>query len=428
MKAIRTISPTVARRIAVTRQRLAGPRPRADREGIMEVVRDLGYLQLDPIRVVERSHVLVLWSRLGHFDPADLDALQWQERRLFEYWAYRASIVPTEDYPVHNLLMRTYPRRRPGESIHRVRTRAWLEENRELRRSILTRLRAEGPLPLRAFEDRAAQGWRSSGWTSGRNVERMLGVLWTQGKVVVAGRSGIQKLFDLADRWFPDWTPKETLSEREVVRRAAQRSLRALGVATARHIKNHYTLDRYPSLPQTLTELEREGRIERVRVAEDGDEWPGSWYVHSEDLPLLDELQAGAWAPRTTLLSPFDNLIIDRARMELLFGRRFRMEIYVPKAKRQYGYYVLPILYGDQLIGLVDPLMDRKSGRLAVNTVHAETDAPMTRMVGRSVARAIEDLAEFLGAREVRYRGTVPAGWKTAKSSAPTRGPRRTPR
>lgn len=414
MTAIRTISPVVARRLAITRQRLTGPRPRPDRDGIMEVVRNLGYLQLDPIRVVERSHLLVLWSRLGRFDPAEIDALQWRERRLFEYWAYRASIVPTEDYPIHNLLMRRYPRPRPGESIHRVRTRAWIQENRALRRSIMARLRAEGPLPLRAFEDQAVQGWRSSGWTSGRNVERMLDVLWTQGKVVVAGRSGVQKLFDLADRWFPEWTPKELLTEREVVRRSAQRSLRALGVATARHIKNHYTLDRYPGLPHTLVELERRGLIERVRISEGGAEWPGPWFVHADDVPVLEEIQAGQWAPRTTLLSPFDNLIIDRARTEKLFGLRFRMEIYVPKEQRRYGYYVLPILHGDRLIGMVDPLMDRKRGSFVVNAVHAEPNAPATLKTGRSVAAAVEQLATFLGAIDVQYRGPAPAIWRKA--------------
>jgi uncharacterized protein YcaQ len=427
MKAIRTISPTVARRLAITRQRLAGPRPRPDREGIMEVARDLGYLQLDPIRVVERSHLLVLWSRLGRFDPADLDALLWQERALFEYWAYQASIVLTEDYPIHNLLMRTYPRPRPGESVHRKRTRDWLEQNRALRRSILARLRADGPLPLRAFEDRAVQGWSSSGWTSGRNVERMIDVLWTQGKVVVAGRAGIQKLFDLADLWFPPWTPRERLPEREVVRRAAQRSLRALGVATARQIASHFTMGRYAGLPQTLASLEREGLVERVRLVDDG-EWPEDWFVHSEDLPLLKDLQAGDWQPRTTLLSPFDNLLINRARTESLFRFRYRMEIYVPKAKRQYGYYALPILDGDRLIGLVDPFMDRKSGALVVNAVHAAPDAPMTRAAGRSVAGAIVDLAAFLGAREVEYRGSLPPTWSKAKSRPVSGGPRRTPR
>jgi uncharacterized protein YcaQ len=409
-----TLSPRLARHLAIRKQHLAGRVHQPDREGILDVARDLGCLQLDPIRVVERSHLLVLWSRLGRFDPADLDALLWQERALFEYWAYRASIVLTEDYPIHNLMMRTYPRPRPGESVHRKRTRAWLEQNRALRRSILARLQADGPLPLRAFGDRAVQGWSSSGWTSGRNVERMIDVLWTQGKVVVAGRWGIQKLFDLADRWFPPWTPRERLPEREVVRRAAQRSLRALGVATARQIAGHFTVGRYPGLPQTLASLERERLVERVRLVDDGSDWPGDWFVHSEDLPLLNDLQAGDWEPRTTLLSPFDNLIINRDRTESLFGFRYRMEIYVPKAKRQYGYYALPILHGDRLIGLVDPLMDRKSGALAVNAVHAAPDAPMTRAAGRSVAGAIEELAAFLGAREVTYRQEMPVGWAKA--------------
>jgi uncharacterized protein YcaQ len=199
-------------------------------------------------------------------------------------------------------------------------------------------------------------------------------------------------------------------------------------VARARDVDRHFTYGRYPGLPQTLARLEREGLVERARVAGDGIEWPGPWYLHSEDVPLLERLQGGEWEPRTTLLSPFDNLIIDRARTESLFGLRFRMEIYVPKDKRQYGYYVLPILHGDRLIGLVDPLMDRKSGRLVVNAVHAVTDAPATPNVWRSVARAIEELAGFLGAGEIDYRGAVPDGWSKTMSPPAPGARRRTPR
>jgi uncharacterized protein YcaQ len=285
---------------------------------------------------------------------------------------------------------------------------------------------------LRAFEDRAVQGWQSSGWTSGRNVERMLDVLWIQGKIAVAGRSGVQKLFDLADRWFPEWTPRDRLSEWEVARRATQRSLRALGVATPRHIKDNYTVasrtfDRYRGLPAILAGFEREGLIERVRVAEDGQESPGPWYVHADDVPLLEKLQAGDWQPRTTLLSPFDNLIIDRARAEALFGFRFRMEIYVPKAKRQFGYYSLPILAGDRLIGLVDPIMDRKSGTFVVNAVHPDTEVSATAADWRAAATTIDDLAAFLGAKDVTYQGPVPATWKKAMTGTARAGRRRTP-
>ena len=378
----------------------------------MEIARDLGCLQLDPISVVARSHLLVLWSRLGRFAVEDLDTLMWEERRLFEFWAHMASIVLTEDYPIHHLLMRQYPHGGWRTGL-RQRTAQWLEENRELRRYVLTRLRREGPLRLRDFEDRAVTGWQSSGWTVDRNVDRMLDILWTQGRIMVVGRDGIQKVWDLAERWLPEWTPRERLSERGVVRRAAQRSLRALGVARPRDIDRHFTIRRYPGLRDALAELEKKNVIRQVRILGDDGEWPGPWFIHANDLALLDGLEDGVWEPRTTLLSPFDNLIIDRDRIELLFGFRYRMEIYVPKAKRQYGYYVLPILHGDRLIGRVDPMMDRERRRLVVNRVYAEPGAPADRTTGRAVAGAVEGLARFLRAEGIEY-GSVPSAWKTA--------------
>jgi uncharacterized protein YcaQ len=399
---VRTLTPTDARRLAIVKQRLAGPRPTPDRAAVLDTVRDLGCLQLDPISAVARSHVLVLWSRLGFFDPSDLEALLWEERRLFEYWAHRASIVLTEDYPIHHMLMRRYPSDRWA---HSRRTRLWVKQNVALKRHVLARLRKDGPLRLRDFEDRSVVGWQSGGWTSGRNVDRMLDVLWTQGRVVVSGRIGNDKLWDLAERWLPEWTPRERLSEQEVVRRTAQRSLRALGVATARHIDNHFTIGRYPGLLPVLERLEKDGTVERVRIVDDGQAWPGTWYVHSEDLPHLERLGEGGWEPRTTLLSPFDNMIIDRSRTERLFGFHFRMEIYVPKSKRQFGYYVLPILHGDRLIGRIDPAFDRTREVLVVNALHPEEGWSMEGSTGRAVRAAIEELAGFLGAREVEYSG-----------------------
>jgi uncharacterized protein len=336
-----------------------------------------------------------------------VEALLWRERRLFEYWTHAAAIVCTDDLPIHSLLMRRYPSDRYA---HNRRLRDWLAANQGLRRSILRQLRISGPLPTRALEDRARTSWQSSGWTAGRNVDRMLDVLWTQGRVMVAGRQGQQRVWDLAERWLPAWAPTRRPPEREVVRLAAQRSLRALGVATARDIDRHFTASRYPGLSTVLAGLEREGRVERVRVADDGAEWPGPWYVHADDLPLLERLEAGDWRPRTTLLSPFDNLIIDRERTQRLFGFHFRMEIYVPRAARRYGYYVLPVLHGDRLIGRVDPAMDRRRGRLVVNAVHAEPDAPAA--AGPAVAAALGELAAFLGADGVELRQPPPERWR----------------
>ncbi len=377
----------------------------------MEAVRELGCLQLDPVNVIERSHRLVLWSRLGTYSTDELERLRWDERRLFDYWAHAASIVLTEDYPIHQLMMRTYP---SGRTIYSRRAAEWITKNQGLRRHVVSALRRRGPLRMRDLEDRSDAGWRSSGWTNERNVSQMLHFLWFQGKVVVARRTGIERWWDLAGKWLPDWTPKDRLSEREVVRRAAQRSLRALGVGTAKNIDRHFTVGRYEGLAQALAALLREGRIERVRVGEDGADWPGEWFVHTDDLTALERLEKGEWEPRTTLLSPFDNLIIDRARAEGLFGFRYRMEIYVPKSKRQFGAYALPILHGDRLIGQVDTALDRRRSRLRLNALHTVPDAPPTLRTGRAVAAAIHDLAAFLGGAEVEVTGPVPERWRRA--------------
>ncbi len=413
---VRTLTPLLARRLAIARQGLAGPTSQPDPAGILDLVRDLGCLQIDPISAVARSHLLVLWSRLGAYDPAHLDTLLWREHSLFEYWAHCASIVLTEDYPIHSAEMRAYGK---GSSASEVRLRAWVGENDALRRTILSELDLHGPLPSRYFEDEAVRGWPSRGWTGGRNVGRMLDYLWSSGQIMVAGRAGGQKLWDLSERCLPEWTPRQELPWREVVRRAAQKSLRALGVAKPAHITRHYTRARYPALASVLAELEAEGRVVRVEMREEGGRaWPGPWYVHAEDMPLLEQLETGdGWAPRTTLLSPFDNLICDRARTEQLWSFRYRVEIYVPKHLREYGYYVLPILHGDRLISRIDPFMDRARSVLTVNAVYAEPNAPADEHTARAVADAVAQLAIFLGAAEIEYGGAVPEGWRHALRS-----------
>ena len=253
----------------------------------------------------------------------------------------------------------------------------------------------------------------STGWTSGRNVSRMFDFLWLSGTVMVARRDGLQKVWDLAQRCLPEWTPREKLNGREVVRRAAPRSLRALGVATPRQIEQHFIRGRYPNLARVLAELEKEKCVARVQIAQGGHVWKGDWYIHADDIPLLEKLSDGDGEPRTTLLSPFDNLICDRARTRLLFDFDYAMEIYTPKPKRKYGYYVLPILHGDQFVGRMDLAMERARSVLQVNAVYAERDAPKTRQAVRAIADAVERLAGFLGAGEIAYSRRLPRGWES---------------
>jgi len=288
--------------------------------------------------------------------------------------------------------------------------------NDALRRSMLRQIRERGPLPSRAFEDRSTGAWRSSGWINGRNVGMMLFYLQMTGQLMVAGRSGGQKLWDLPERCLPPRTPRTRLGEPAIVRWAAEISLRALGVATAADIRDHFIRWKYVNLPAALSSLEKQGRIVPFGVRDGDRSWPGTWYVDADDLPLLDRLEAGQWSPRTTLLSPFDNLIIDRKRTRLLFGFDYTMEIYVPAAKRRYGYYAMPVLHGDRLVARVDPAMDRKAGRLSIRGVSVE-DGCNDLAVARATREAIAGLASFLRAGAIDYDGKIPSRWRRTLSA-----------
>lgn len=423
-----SISLTQARRLAITKQRLAGAQLKPTSNNIFHVVRDLGCIQLDPINVVARSPQLVVYSRVGAYDPKDFEVLLWRERKLFEYWAHCASIVLTEDFPIHNAMMREYlaivnPCFKPdsstrsrfltSDSAWTIRARNWVRDNDRLRRAILRRIKREGALSSRAFAEEGidTRDWVSTGWTSERNVARMLNFLWLSGTIMVAGRDGLNKTWDLAERVLPEWTPRDKWHGRDIVRTAAQRSLRALGIATPKQIAFHFIRGRYVELKNVLSDLEAEGKIQRIELREKHATAKGEWYIHTDDLPVLDAGANGSWVPRTTILSPFDNLIADRARTKLLFDFDYTIEIYVPKEKRKYGYYVLPILHGDALIGRIDSAMDRVNNQLVVNQVYAEKSAPKSRTLGRAAERAIESLAAFLGAEDIVYKNKLPRGW-----------------
>ena len=417
---MRTISAETARRLAITRQRLAGATSKPTPDGILDVARDLGFLQLDPTSVVAPSHQLVVFSRVGPYQPKHLETLLWDERRLFESWAHAASIVVTEHYPIYRWIMQRVATGKgfwhgfsaSGER-QAQRVLAWIKANDALRRSMLRQIRERGPLPSRAFEDQSTGAWRSSGWNNGRNVGMMLFYLQMMGQLMVAGRSGGQKLWDLPERSLPPWTPKTRLGEPAIVRWAAEISLRALGVASPTDIREHFIRWKYVNLPAALALLEKQGRILPVGIRDTDGSWPGTWYVHADDLALLDRIEAGGWRPRTTLLSPFDNLIIDRRRTSRMFGFDYTMEIYVPAAKRRYGYFAMPVLHEDRLVARVDPAMNRDNKRLSIRRLTVESGCEDLQ-VARATRDAIAGLATFLGAVAIDYDGNVPVRWRRA--------------
>jgi hypothetical protein len=381
---MRTLTRTEARRLAIVGQLLAGPRP----DSVLEVVRRLGKVQIDPTAAVERAERLTLWSRLGAYEVDELRRLLEESRELFEY---RAHLIPTSDLSLHRPVMRRSPR--PEYTRGRYEAE-WLRDNAGFRSYILSELRSRGPLLSRDLDDRAEVPWRTGGWNDGRNLSRMLELLWSNGEIAISRRDGSQRVWDLFDRVLPV-DDDEPLPDEVVAIETMERQLRARGFADP---KFGSALDyRLPAREVALESLLADEIA--VRVAVEG--LPGEWLAHAE---LLASLESGAWQPRTTLLGPFDPLMGDRERTEALFDFRFRNEIYVPAAKREFGYYVMPILHGDRLIGRIDPAFDRKGRSLDVKSVYAEPDAPADAWP--AVTAAIQELGTWLGAEETRMPAT----------------------
>ena len=370
-----------ARRLAVSRQRLSGSRPKSvTTDHIHELVRAIGCLQLDPTAIVARNHLLVVFSRLGPFDPKLVDILLWDERRLYEYWAHQASIVPTEDRALHAALPPSWADPRTTEN--------WMTRQARFMKPVLERLAANGSVRAADFEEHAEK--YESGWGKRSLIADTLALLWFQGRIVPAGRSGGGRRWAPADRWFG--APLAKIPDQPVaLREAAVRSLRALGVATQQQVKNHFIRRRYPGLASAWTQLEAEGVIVPVELG-----LKGEWYVHAEDLGSLEQIEAGEFEPRTTLLSPFDNLICDRNRTLALWNFDFKLEIYVPKSKR-WGYFVMPLLHSDRIIARFDLAVDRNAGALNVIGERWEPGWEGARRPVRPTKRALDELASFLG-------------------------------
>lgn len=390
----------------VSRQRLAGPPPSVGLETARSVLRSLRCVQLDPINVVARSHLLVLWSRLGT-DPRPYYDQLLEERWLFEYWAHAASLVLTEDYPIHAVNMANFP---PVWATYGRQVEAWLAANGTLREYVLRTLRDSGPLPTGAFEDHAAVGWASSGWTNGRNVERMLDFLWRQGAVMVGDRRGTLRLWDLAERCLPPELDRTPAPVPEARAAAVEHALRAQGVARETDVQEYFIRGYHGDLAATLSTLKREGRVQEIRL-DGSQDTRERWYLHEDALPDLERIAGGDWRPRTVLLSPFDNLIADRARTLRLWDFAFRNEMYTPKHKRQYGYYLLPILHGERLIGRVSPRRDAKRGVLVVDGVFIEPGVRVGVRLRRAITAQIAALAALAGVPEIEYGPAVPREW-----------------
>ena len=398
-----SMSLETARTLAVYKQGLhrrpgvADQARSADRETLLDSIRRIGLLQLDSISVVARSHYLVMLSRVGLYDPADLDALLYPDRRLFEGWAHAACLIPVEDYGcfVPTLLAR---RERPPH--HWVERRLG-DDPQGILDAVLKEVRERGPLASRDFEDtRDGRGT----WWDWKPAKTALEILFAHGYLMVDRRESFQRYYDLAERVLPASANAPAWTMEEYQRWATLRGVGILGVATASHASDYYRLNK-PSTRARLKSLAAEGVVLTVEV----EGWKETAYLDPDDLPLVAEIKEGAHTSQvTTLLSPFDNLIWERDRTSELFGFDYRSEMYTPAAKRQYGYYVLPILHRGRLVGRLDPKAERKAKAMRIRALYLEPEQALTDELVIELAGALREFAAFHGSEQLVVERSEP--------------------
>lgn len=399
------LSLAAARNLHLAAQGLLTPsRRKASKADVLAAIQRMALLQIDTIHVVARSPYLVLFSRLGQYDPAWLEQLL-AEGRLYEYWAHEACFVPTEDYGLlrHRMLD-------PAGMGWKFSVR-WMETHKAEIEALLAHIAAQGPVRSADFE-RKGSG-KGTGWWDWKPEKRHLEVLFTAGRLMVAERRNFQRVYDLAERVLPDWDDARDLPTPEAAQaRMVSRSCQALGVVKAGWVADYYRLKR-GKYEQALHGLADAGELIPVRLEDSRHDA----YVHHSLAPLLDDAVAGRLQSTvTTLLSPFDPVVWDRKRAAELFDFDYRIECYTPAAKRKYGYFVLPLLSRGRLVGRVDAKAHRKEGVFEVKALFIEPGVRISQRLLGDIGTALQRCAAWHGTPRVQVQD-APMGLAEALST-----------
>ncbi|QDT04833.1 hypothetical protein K227x_32300 [Rubripirellula lacrimiformis] len=337
----------------------------------------LGYIQIDTISVVHRAHHHTFWTRVPTYREAQLDTLQ-RERKVFEYWSHAAAYLPMQDYryclPYMNAVA-------SGQKKH------WYTPDRKVMAAVMRRIRSSGAAMARDFE--ASADDKQHFWGSKKPAKIALEQLFIEGKLMVSHREGFQKVFDLTERVLPPGLDTTTPSNEEFIRYLVQRTIQSQGIVTETEI-GYLRKGTKADIKKQVQQMLADGEIAEVSVAGK----PEVYYSREDCIHKASKVRV---AKKVRLLSPFDNLVIQRKRVTNLFDFDYQIECYVPEGKRVYGYFCLPILYGDKLVGRLDPKADRKNRTLIVRNLVIEKTIKDVDAFVDQLARAIDSFARFNG-------------------------------
>jgi len=375
---------------------------------VLEVIRRLGCVQIDTINVVERSHYLTLWSRLGSYNKEDLDQLLYPERKVFEFWAHAASIIPIEHYRYFIHAMKEYQR------VLKVRAEKRLKEKSYLLDQVLDEIRRNGPMSSKDFEHERTGKKKGLGWWNWKPAKIALEMLFSAGVLMVAYRRNFQRYYDLTENVLPSHIDVTEPTEEERQRFFVEKTLEAWGVAKPSEVSSYYyewatrTALKKEALEETFQQLLDEDVLEEVTV----EGARGPYYMLVKDHDIVQRIAEGETADfnGVTFLSPFDNLTWNKTRIRKLFNFTPKFEAYIPKDKRKFGYYNMNILYKNRLVGRFDPKVHRDQKVLEVKLLHLEEDFKPESEFEERLGDAFRSFMEFNKAEKIIFRKIVPDG------------------
>ena len=382
------LSHTQAQQVMIAAQGLHRPLSHpAKKADVRRAIQRMCALQIDTIHVVARSPYLVLWSRLGDYEPRWLDELL-AAGKLFEYWSHAACFLPIEDYPLYRHRMLN------ADAMGWKYSHQWITEHQQEIGRLLAYVREHGPVRSADF---VRTDGKAGGWWEWKPEKCALEMLFTAGELMIARRHNFQRLYDLRERVLPAWDDSQLPSLAEAQRALVLKAVRALGIMTARWASDYFRTNKRET-GEHIVALADEGLLLRVKVAG----WKEAAYIHPDNRKLAAAAAAGSLQPeRTTLLSPFDPLVWDRARAREMFDFAYRLECYTPAPQRRYGYFTLPILHRGKLIGRLDPKAHRKEGLFEIKSLHLEPDVALSDEMIADVAEAIRQCATWHKTPEV---------------------------
>lgn len=381
-----------ARNFFLQKQLLSNAKLAKGKKGALQVIEKLGYVQIDTINVIERSHHVVLFTRCPDYQTSYLDTLH-AEKKLFEYWAHEASYIPMSDFRYYLPAMKRLTKKYAF-------IRNWIKKHRALMKRVKQRIIREGPLSARDFKD--VKNRKRGTWWDWKPAKTALEMLFWQGDLMIKERKNFQRVYDLTERVIPSDVDQTYPAEDEENEFFIRKALGALGVATIQDINRYFTVS--SRLNAMLQRMHNTGDITEINI----NELKKKYYCLSEDITRLQRCKK-ITDNNVRFLSPFDNAVILRDRTEALFDFTYALECYTPRSKRKYGYFCLPILWRNELVGRIDPKADRQENTFIVNNLYIEKDVTEKKRFMHALSAALHIFAAFNSCERVAVSKQVPA-------------------